>query len=377
MNAGADRPLRVAVIGCGGMALGGHLPIALSMPDKYSVVAVADRSPERLRSAAELAQLDERGQHIDAATVIADPEIDAVVIATPPHARAGIAVSALRSGKHVLCEKPLAITAAAATEAVSAAAEAGRCLAMVHNYLFLPEIVAVNNSIAAGDVGEVRLVTINALGVCDNPGASEYNWRHDAAVAGGGVLMDMLHLVYLAEKLVGRPFEKVSAYVDAEEAGAGVESLALCRFETLRSAALVNLGWGMGPGGLVVTGTKGRVEVRYENGGTSPFSPLKTVELVDDVGQRSIEVGGTTSPLRSIWTDFYKSVKNNGQPIADGADGLRALEAVLGAYASAALERTVQLPLDATDPVFLEGVAGIRSYKVNERSVLVRKGLYT
>jgi predicted dehydrogenase len=87
----------------------------------------------------------------------------------------------------------------------------GTTLAMVHNYLWLPEIQAARRVIDSGEIGEVRSVIVNFLGVVDAPGASgnRADWRHDPALAGGGVLIDMLHGVYIAELLLGAPLQEV------------------------------------------------------------------------------------------------------------------------------------------------------------------------
>jgi predicted dehydrogenase len=126
--------------------------------------------------------------------------------------------------------------------------------------------------IRSGELGEVRTIRVDMLGVVDSPGTAGYRpqWRHDSAASGGGVLMDMLHGVYLAEHLLGAPAEAVSAFADCAADGDAVEGLALCRLEAGRRAAMVNVGWGLGPGGTAVHGTKGRAIARYRADGTMP-----------------------------------------------------------------------------------------------------------
>src|SRR5437762_10765061 len=132
---------------------------------------------------------------------------------------------------------------------VAAAKDAGVVLAVVHNYLFFPEVVALRAAIGSGALGEVRTVRVDMLGVVDSPGAAGYRpqWRHDPAASGGGVLMDMLHGVYLTEHLLGAPAEAVPAFADSAADGDAVEGLALCRLEAGRRAAMVNIGWGSAP----------------------------------------------------------------------------------------------------------------------------------
>jgi hypothetical protein len=100
--------------------------------------------------------------------------------------------------------------------------------------------------------------------------------------------MDMLHGVYLAEHLLGAPAEAVSAFVDSAADGDAVEGLALCRLETGRRAALVNVGWGLGPGGVAVHGTKGRAIARYRAEGTMPWAPFEQLTVTTADGTRTV-----------------------------------------------------------------------------------------
>ena len=132
-------------------------------------------------------------------TPLARDDVDVIDVCTPQHLHRNLVVAAAAAGKHVLCEKPIAAFPADAAAMVTAAKDAGVVLAVMHNYLFFPEIVALRRLIDDGVLGEVRTITVNMLGVVDSPGAAGYNprWRHDPAAAGGGVLMDMLHGVYV------------------------------------------------------------------------------------------------------------------------------------------------------------------------------------
>lgn len=371
-------PVRLGLIGCGAVAIHAHVPQILSMQGVVRLIALADPSDERRRLVGELAKLADADRHVDALDLLMRDDVDAVLIATPPNLRPALASAAVSAGKHVLCEKPLAIAPAQASAVVGQAQRAGVLLAVVHNYLFLPEIRAVQEIVRLGEIGNVQVVCINALGVWDNPGSDGhgYNWRHDVDVAGGGVLMDMLHLVYVAESLLGQQFESVSAYVDAFPPDSVVETLALCRFETDRNVAQVNVGWGLGPGGLTVTGSKGRIEVRYRDGGTSPFVPLESVRVMTESGSREVEVRQGLDPIGGILRDFVSSIRGSHSPAANGEAGVRALVATVAAYKSAATGRNVGLPLQVDDPVFARGVAGLADCDVSNWSRIARKGLF-
>ena len=375
---------RIGIIGCGAMTLGAYVPALRSVPGVYTVVAVADPSEERRDLVGDALAVPRSARFASGYDLLAGPDsnagpdLDAVLILTPPQVRAQFAVAAAAAGKHLLCEKPLATRPADAARAIQAAAEHGVRLAVSHNYLWFPEYAAARAVIASGAIGDVQVVEINALGVWDNPGAAStaYNWRHDPAAGGGGVLMDMMHLVYIAEDLCGHPFKAVSGYIDSHRPGFHVETVALCRFETEENAALVNIGWGLGAGGATVSGSKGRVDIRYADGGTSPFSPLERVTVVTEEGARELPVTPNKDTIPQVLADFAESLAVGRPSRAGGEAGLRALEAVVGTYSSAARGAVVALPLDSSDPVYLRGAAGLPEVPASASSPVARKKLF-
>jgi predicted dehydrogenase len=139
-----------------------------------------------------------------------------------------------------------------------------------------------------------------------------------------------------------------------------VEELALCRYETDSAAALVNVAWGLGPGGLHVAGDRGRIEIRYADGGTPPFAALESAFLHGPSGSRRLGPADSKGGIPAAIEDFVAAVAESRRPRASGEDGLRTLEATVGAYAAAAIGRLVPLPLDRESPVFRLGVGGLR-----------------
>jgi predicted dehydrogenase len=379
--------LRVGIIGCGNIGVGSHLPAWQAIADIAEVVGLADPTETTLLAAASLAGLSAAQIHSEARDLLDRDDVDAIDICTPQHLRRELIVEAASRGKHVLCEKPLATIPADGVAAVQAAAEAGTILAMVHNYVWLPEVQAAQRVIDAGEIGMVRAVTVNYLGIVDVPGSAGYvpRWRHDAALAGGGVLMDILHGVYVAETLLGHEVERVSAYADNADPTSNVEDIALCRVETASNAALVNIAWGFGPGGFEIVGTEGRISIIYENCGTAPWYPLDRVIVTTAAGTR-IEVQGEPAgqdglttlrgTFRYVVKDFAEAALNGGRPRASGADGQRILEAIVGALESAVTGKIVRIPLDPSNPVFRRGVLGVSELDLPDWSPVYRRSLY-
>jgi predicted dehydrogenase len=371
--------LRVGLVGCGSVALAAHIPALLELEADYAVVAVADPTPPLRERAREMLDLPERSVYSSHADLLARDDIDVVLVCTPPNVRVPILLDAISSGRQILSEKPLATVPREAEQVVEAARTAGVTLGLVHNYLYLPEIVRAHELLTAGDIGSPEVAILNYLGVLDNPGSRDYQpgWRRKTAVAGGGVLMDMLHVVYVAEHLLGEPIERVSAWLAAAEEAAPVEELALCRFETSRKAALVNIGWGFGPGGIQVSGSAGRLIVHYQDDGTSPFFPPETVTVASGDRRKRFQVGPPPVPTHQLaLAAFAEALRQGRDPDATGEDGYRSLSAVLAAYASAISGRTIEVPLSHDDPVYLAGAAGLAELEALRSSLAVRLRMF-
>lgn len=352
--------MRIGIIGCGKIGLGGHAHAFRAIPG-VEVVAVADPTPERLALARQELGLDASRCYLDYRDLLTRADLDAVSVTTPQNVRAPIVVAACQAGKHVLSEKPLATTPADADRMIEAARTHQVTLAINHNYLFFPEYLAIKEMIQAGEIGEVALVILNWLGVEDRPGSAEYRplWRHDVAVAGGGVLMDMLHCVYVATWLVGSPIRMVSAAVDQRRNPSDqVEDLALCRFEHQTGFSLVNVAWGEGPGSTEVMGSHGRIIQLNAGFGTTPFARHERLVVINERGIREPVVSSDRHSL-AVYEDFVAAIREGRRPRATGEDGKAVLEAVLAAYTSAATRRDVPVPFPVDHPVYQKGALGI------------------
>jgi predicted dehydrogenase len=361
-------PLGVGIIGCGNVTTQFHLPAYHRLSDRVRVVGLADIEPARIAEAQAVYPVPDEHTTGDYRNLLARPDIDFVDIATPQRFHAEIARAAAAAGKHILCEKPITTVPQDAAEMLAYCRERGATVGVMHNWAFYPEVRAARSIVESGEIGEVRLAIVNYLGIPDIKGAGETvrTWRHDPVSAGGGVLIDMLHCLYITELIMGSVTRRVSAWVSGNPDHPAVEATALCRLETDGPVALVNVGWGNGPGGIFVEGTRGSIEMRWVDGGTGPYVALDTMEVrTVDGGRRAVEVERLALPgihvlgMAGVIGDFADAIIEGRPPAISGEDGLHALEVTLGAYASAALARTVEVPLDRSDPVYRRGVAAI------------------
>jgi predicted dehydrogenase len=371
-------PIRVGIIGLGNVAVADHVPAYLSMPDRYRLVAIADPTPERLEIGRTAAGLTTADAHPDAASLLARTDLDLVDVCTPQQFRRDIVMAALASGRHVLSEKPLATTPRDAWDMVAAADTAGKTLTIMHNYLFFSEVARTLEILATGEIGPVEVVILNWLGIPDSPGNAAYRptWRHDPRMAGGGVLMDMLHIVYLAEAMLRAPIERVSAWVTARNQGAPVEDIALVRFETADAAALVNVGWGTGMGGYAVSGASGRIEVTYRDGSNGGWEPVERFVVNGRSGRTEVADLPFIDGAEPLIAELAEAIRDGRPPIAPGAQGAHILEATLAAYASAATGRVWDLPLKPGGPLYERGLAGLAELDLAPSSPIRRKAIF-
>ncbi|WP_223691357.1 Gfo/Idh/MocA family protein [Leifsonia poae] len=189
---------RIGVIGLGTIATE-HLKAYQRCADA-EVVAVCDLDRDR----AEAARTRFGVEHScgTAAELLADPDIDAVSVCVPNDQHAPIALAALAAGKHVLVEKPMAITVADAEALVAASRESGKVLQVGYVRRFSPNALLLKRFIDAGDLGEIYLAKASLLRAAGNPGG----WFSDRSVSGGGPLIDLgVHLIDLCWWLMGAP----------------------------------------------------------------------------------------------------------------------------------------------------------------------------
>jgi len=207
-------PLRIAMIGSGLMAKS-HTLAYRNVATVYGQVPFAPRlsllvdETEELASAGAVALGYDRWA-TDWREAIDDPAIDVVDIVTPNWLHLDIALAALGAGKHVYCEKPLALTAVDARRMADAAAAAGVTTLVGFTYLSNPAIALARELIQRGDLGAIWTVRGNfSLDAVSDPEVP-FTWRFDRSRAGSGALGDLgAHVIALAQSLIG-PIASVS-----------------------------------------------------------------------------------------------------------------------------------------------------------------------
>ncbi len=290
--AAADGRIRLGMVGGGqGAFIGAVHRIAARLDDQYVLVAGALSSePGRaIASALELGLDRNRAYHDFAAMAAGEAAredgIEVVAIVTPNHLHAPVASAFLQAGIHVICDKPLATTVGEARDLVRLTKQTGKLFAVTYNYTGYPLIRQARAMIAAGELGDIRVVQVEYVQDwlterLEATGQKQAAWRTDPARAGaGGALGDIgTHAYHLACFVTGLTLDSVCADLTAFVPGRRLDDNAqvLLRFQGARGALWASQ---VAPGNenglrLRVYGTKGGLEWHQENPNELRYSAL-------------------------------------------------------------------------------------------------------
>jgi predicted dehydrogenase len=340
------KPVQLALIGCGEVTRAKHLP-ALTRVRETKVVAVCDLDKDRARNAAETFGVSR--QCCDANEIFAMPDVDAVGICTDPGSHADLAIAAVRAGKHILVEKPLALTPSDCTRMIKEA-NAGGVIAMTGFHMRFHRLIRqAREIIREGRLGAIESVRVVWHSPRGDEGIPEWKTKRNR---GGGAIVELgVHHFDLIRFLLETEYDEVHALhhdgIRHDEAAvfmARMKNGALVSGElSERSPHQIE---------IVVSGPKGMLrldcqrfdglEMRKPN--EPPGDP--TVRLRSFVNRaRSLPVGLITMrrggdyriSYEGAWRHFGKCVRDGARPEVTLEDGLRAVEAVCAALSHEAV----------------------------------------
>lgn len=312
----AQRRLRSAVVGCGGIAHE-HLRF-LRDSDRTGLVAVCDRSAASARLAVRDYGTGATATFTSNDELLAsDLAVDVVHILTPPHTHEALATAWLDRGSHVLCEKPIAPTGAALAALIDRAEQQGVSVSETRNYLWNDPVRRVLAAVAAGELGAVHEIDILMSMASFDTVFGDPNLA-PAPHFGGGALHDLLpHFAYVFLELAGQPVDAVTGRM-WNQSGNG-------RLGTDRLDALVFAGPVVGrlrfesqlvPDALrlVVRGTLGSVETDLFNdyerreGGRWAGAKVAVERVLSGAGL--IRAGGRTLRDKILQRSVYHGIQN-------------------------------------------------------------------
>ena len=343
--------IKVAIIGCGKIAQVRHLPEYAANPN-VELVGYYDLNRER----AEKVAAQYGGKVYDTPEeLLADPAIDAVSVCAANYAHAELTIKALRAGKHVLCEKPMATNIEDCEAMAAAAAESGKFLMIGHNQRLAKAHVRAKQLIDAGTIG--RIVTFRTTFGHGGPETWSINpgkntWFFDKKKAAMGVMADLgVHKTDLIQYLTGQRVVRTTAkLVTLDKRGEdgeliGVDDNAVCIYEMSGGAfGTMTASWtfyGAEDNSTVLYGTKGIMKI-YDDPAHSIVVTLADGEKqMYDVEQIQTNDNQTKSGVIDLWIDC---LKNGRAPEISGESALYAMRAVFASIKSSELGESVDIP---------------------------------
>ena len=226
--------VRLGVVGAGAIAQLAHIPV-LSRMRGAELVAVCDNDRPKARA------LADRFGVPDVFTDIEDllelDELDAVVIATPNHLHEPHALSALAAKRHVLCERPLALSSRGVERILAAASRADRKVSVANNHRYRTDLQTLSRFIAGGELGKI----VGMRGGSYTFKRPSEGWRFRRVESGGGAFLDQgVPLLDLALWLGDFPEPlRVSAHMDRARSSSAVEDSMLVQLECVGGASFL------------------------------------------------------------------------------------------------------------------------------------------
>ncbi len=341
-------PVRIALVGCGRISRT-HFD-ALARVEGLTLTAVCDEVEERAREAAARTGA---AWYTDYARMLREAPCDAVTVATPSGLHPEHGIAAARAGKHVICEKPMGTTLAAADALVRACDEAGVQLFVVKQNRLNPAIRLLRQAVDKGRFGRIYVASTTVWWSRPQDYYDQAPWRGTRALDGGAILNQASHYVDLVQWLVG-PVESVMAKtatlarrIEAEDTGMAILKFANGALGSIQVTMLSfpkNL-----EGSITILGEKGSAKI----GGTA-VNRVEHWAFADyDDDDKLIEQAATAPPNvygfghEGYYRNVLAALRGETRPDTDGRGGRKSLELILAIYESARTGCEVRLPLKA------------------------------
>ena len=342
----APRRLRFGIIGVGIIGQG-HAKRLTAEDSPADLIAVADQNPEAAQKIAAEHGVEAAA---DVTSLLARPDVDAVIIAVPSGLHAEVTIQALDAGKHVFLEKPIEVTVAAADRIRAAEKRSGKVLTIASQRRFAAENQFLKQIIEEGRLGRITSATIEVPLWRSQEYYDSGAWRGTWELDGGGALMNqgihgvdlLLHLagpvsrVYARAKTLARKIEvedTLSAVVDFESGAIGV----------IQATTSVYPGY---PRRLEINGEKGSIALEENSiakwdiySGSHEDIVVQPAAFSSASTPTAISLDGHTRQI----ADMIRAVKTGTRPTIDVYEGRKPVDLILAIYRSAEEGRPIDL----------------------------------
>lgn len=349
--------LGVALLGTGAVAPV-HVNGFAVLPNDCEIRALVDLNQEGAQKLKDSMNLTAADIYEDYKEVLARTDIDAVVICLPPKVHCAVAVAALKAGKHVLIEKPMASSLEECDLILEAAQKAGKLVSVVSNNRYKAPTMKVKQMLDEQAAGKLLFTTVNSLWW---RGVSYHDiwWRGTWQSEGGGCLMShAVHHIDLMQWMIGMP-EKVKATVgNVGHYNAEVEDFAIATLHY--PGMMANLNAGIVFHGelqeLVFQTEEARISIPWEPKASLAHPngfPYENPDLVEKLNKRyeeipELEHEGHTGQI----VNFIRAILGQEELLITGKDGRNTIELIMAMYKSSVEERSVALPIAKDDAFY-------------------------
>ena len=322
--------IRIAIVGTGNISHA-HVEAYLRVPERCKIVALVDIVPEKAQKMKEDYHLTEAEVYDDHQKILSRKDIDLVDVCTPPYVHASISINSLRSGKNVVCEKPMAASLEECDEMLRARDESGKKLAIIAQNRFRQPISNLKKLLDSGLAGKVLCASVTSAwwrGHC----YYDLWWRGTWEKEGGGCTLNhAVHHIDMLCWMMGLPQAVTSVMANVAHDNAEVEDLSLSVLQY--------------PGALA------QLTASVVHHGEEQELEQKIRDFVD--AQPQLPYEGHAGELENV----LSALENDTLPAIGGEDGRRTIELITAVYKSGATKQTVTLPLQKDDPFYtVEGM---------------------
>lgn len=333
--------LKIGILGCGKIAQVRHIPEYEANPEA-KIAAFFDADEQRT---AEIAAKYGGRACASAKELLADPAIDAVSVCVANHAHAELAIEALRAGKHVLCEKPMAVTLAECESMLEEAEKAGKRLLIGQNQRLAKAHVKAKELVAAGEIG--RVVTFRTTFGHGGPETwsitpGKNTWFFDKKRAAMGAMADLgIHKTDMLRYILGQDIVRTTARLltldkrGADDQLIGVDDNAICIYETSGGAfGTMTASWtyyGAEDNSTILYGTKGIMRI-YDD----PVHTITVIPKEGEVKHYDLEKIQTNDDQTAsgVIDEFVEAVTQGRASMLDAEDVIKSMKAVFASIRS-------------------------------------------
>ena len=353
--------IRVAIVGTGNISHA-HVKGYLEFPDRCKIVALVDIVPEKAQRMKETYQLD-ADVYDDHEKILSRTDIDLVDVCTPPYVHASISINCLRSGKNVVCEKPMAASLEECDAMIRARDESGKKLSIIAQNRFRQPIANLKALLDSGIAGPVRSVQVDSFWW---RGHSYYDlwWRGTWEKEGGGCTLNhAVHHIDMLAWMMGLPQKVTSVLANVAHDNAEVEDLSASILQY--PGALAQL-----TASVVHHGEEQQLVFQCEKAKiAAPFTCYASTSLPNGFPVRNDaleqEIAAFAESLPKVQYEIHPgqlenvltAIETDTDPAITGEDGRRTIELITGIFKSGAVGQTIDLPLAKDDPFYtVEGI---------------------